>query len=147
MMYPNAKNEVAAKSPIPKLATVILSRLTCISGETSNSSGLSFAPVFIKAPLPLNLPTIILVKIPAKTIEVAFPMATAGFIIEIASSAVIVPDDSKILLKGTAPAPIPPPIIGRAINKIAFTIPNPVTCPANAASPNETAIAPKIAGK
>ena len=67
--------------------------------------------------------------------------------IEIASSAVIVPDDSKILLKGTAPAPIPPPIIGRAINKIALTIPKPVTCPANAASPNETAIAPKIAGK
>ena len=74
-------------------------------------------------------------------------MATAGFIIEIACSAVIVPELSKILLSGTAPAPIPPPIIGSAIKRIALTTPNPVTCPANAASPNDTAIAPNIAGK
>ena len=84
---------------------------------------------------------------PARTIEVALPIATAGFMIEIASSAVIVPDDSKILLRGTAPAPIPPPIMGRAMRSTAFTTPKPLKCPAAATSPNDTAIAPNIAGK
>ena len=94
-----------------------------------------------------NLPARTFTRIPARTIDVALPIATAGFMIEIASSAVIVPEDSNILLRGTAPAPIPPPIMGSAMRRTAFTTPNPLKCPAAATSPNETMIAPKIAGK
>ena len=77
-------------------------------------------PACIRAPLPFILPLITFTSTPASTMETALPMATAGVMTDSACAAVMELLLSKILESGVAPAPIPPPMIGRAISSRAF---------------------------
>ena len=122
-MKPQAKNEFETNRPMPRFFTSILSRLACISGLISSSLG-STVPACISAPWPFQLLlAMTLTMIPARTIEIALPMATAGVITEMASAAVMVLELSKILDRGTAPAPMPPPMMGSAMSSSALMVP------------------------
>ena len=116
---PQAKNAPDVRRPIPRFGMLIASRFCCISGLISSSFG-SMEPACISAPLPFSLPFRILTRMPARTMETAFPIATAGVITDSASAADMELLVSKILDSGVAPAPIPPPMIGRAIRSSAF---------------------------
>ena len=104
---------------MPRFGREIASRFACISGLISSSFG-SMEPARISAPLPFILPRITLTRIPASTMETALPMATAGVMMDSAVSADMGLLVSKIFESGVAPAPMPPPMIGRAISSRAF---------------------------
>ena len=114
---PKAKNVVAITNPIPSSSYSIF----LFSSFFSTISSWDFKSL----PFPLKLGYFLpnLSKRPPQTIARAFPNATAGTIIANNSVGVCLKDSLKIWAKGIAPAPIPPPIIGIAIKKIAFKNP------------------------
>ena len=106
---------------MPRSAREIFSRFCFISGLISSSLA-SMAPVCMREPLPLSLPTMTFTRMPARTMEMALPMATAGDMMEMACWAFMATSGlaSKIRDRGVAPAPMPPPMMGRATSSSAL---------------------------